>query len=224
MTIKAIQIFRICAIAALLASVGAVAGCGHKPRGRALLPTVRKVYVPMFETRAYEPGLEERLTQKTIDEFLIDGRVKVVRPQQADLILVGRIEEYEAIPESFSDDEFVLTTTLRARARVVAYGPDDPDRTQPVFLWNSMEAEFQYVSDKRFIIELAEVDAREDIMDALAIEIVRSVMEDEPDYVFEADEDLVERLEDPGPRFRSFESLRDRRKRSSKAPPLHTSF
>ena len=48
----------------------------------------------MFHNESFQPGLEERLTNLTMEEFLADGRVPVVNNEDADLTLTGRIKNY----------------------------------------------------------------------------------------------------------------------------------
>lgn len=208
----------------VVCSVVLFAGCGPRPIGRTLPKSIRHIYVPIFETRAYEPGLEEILTQDTIDEFLIDGRVKPVRPERADVILVGNLYEVTITTDDFAEDDFALLNNIEARARITAYGPDDPERREPIYIWNDISAEFAYVADKRFVIDVLQVDVQRDLMALLAREIVNTVMEGEPDYIYGIDEETAEALIDPEPRFKTYESLRDRRERTRGQPPLRTSF
>jgi len=48
--------------------------------------------------RIYRPGLETEVGQTIIDEFLFDGRLKVVEEDEADLILTGELVDYYKQP------------------------------------------------------------------------------------------------------------------------------
>ena len=56
-----------------------------------------KVYIPPFENKTSEPGLDTLLTQKVIQNFLIDGRLQVADEDKADMILEGTIERYDRL-------------------------------------------------------------------------------------------------------------------------------
>jgi hypothetical protein len=200
--------------------------CAAKPLPRALPPSIRKIYVPIFETHAYEPGLEEILTQKTIDEFLIDGRVKIVRPEQADIILSGFLDEVIILTEDTSEDDFVLIKSMEGFVRMTAFGADDIERSNPVLVWNDISSEISFLSDKRFTVETLDVDARRMLMEELAKEIVRAVIEDTPTSFYGEDfeEEDFDIFDDPNRRYRTHDSLRERRKKTRGLPPLKQAF
>jgi outer membrane lipopolysaccharide assembly protein LptE/RlpB len=78
---------------ALLALV-ALAGCGYSWRGT-LPPHIRTVGVPVFANRTQWPNIEGPLTAAIANAFATDGRLKVVRPADADAILEGSIVNYQ---------------------------------------------------------------------------------------------------------------------------------
>jgi len=202
------------------------AGCAHKPLYRALPREVDAVYVPIFKSWAYEPGLEELVTRATIDEFLIDGRVRVTPKPQADLILRGHLREMTTTTESLQDDGFALLTKFKAVARVTAYGPDDPEERNPLFIWDNIESELVGVTDKRFTIDTLDVDSRRQLMESLGKAVVDAVITTEPTWAFDvAEGELPPSLTtEPTERYRTAESLRDRRMRRRGLPPVRPAF
>lgn len=83
-----------------LLCVGVVAllsSCGDMPIKKNLPDSIRKVFIPTFENKANQPGIESLLTQKTVQNFIVDGRLQVVAKEQADAELIGTIQRYDRL-------------------------------------------------------------------------------------------------------------------------------
>ena len=83
---------RICVMTRLLALLAlalVLAGCGYSLRG-SLPGHIRTVAVPVFANKTQQPAVENFLTRAVVDAFVTSGRLKVVRPEEADSILEGR--------------------------------------------------------------------------------------------------------------------------------------
>ena len=115
----------------LLLGAGALllAGCGYSLRG-SLPEHIRTVAVPVFANKTQQPAIESFLTRAVVDAFVTSGRLKVVRPEDADSILEGEIVVYQL--DSLSYDpranvrEYRLSVTLNLQFR---------DVKQNVMLW-----------------------------------------------------------------------------------------
>ncbi|MGH7442917.1 MAG: LPS assembly lipoprotein LptE [bacterium] len=96
--------FWIVALAVLVMGL-AVAACEDLPiKGN--LPTVdTKVYIPEFTNKTNEPGLGTLLTQKVIQNFLIDGRLQVSDKDKADMVLQGAIERYDQLVMTYDQNQ-----------------------------------------------------------------------------------------------------------------------
>ncbi len=104
--------------AALLAPVAA--GCGYSLRGN--LPRhLKTVAVPIFANRTREPAVENIITQAVVEAFSTNGRLHVVRPEEADSILEGEITSYDLQSVAFDPGanvrQFRLVVTLNLRFR-----------------------------------------------------------------------------------------------------------
>lgn len=151
-----------------------VVGCARVPRERTLPPSIRAVTVPVFVNRTAEPGLEELATVATQREFLADGRLRLVRQEEADAIIRVTLTEYEAPGASFDTDDFPRMTRLELTARIEIL-QNIPD--QPVFGGpRTVVAREVSVSDKRRITFEPEPRARDRLLQRLAREIVREVL------------------------------------------------
>lgn len=108
--------------ASLLLTALLLAGCGYSLRGN-LPDHIKTVAVPVFANRTQEPAVESFITRAVIDAFVTSGRVRVVRPEEADAVLEGEIVGYRI--ESLAFDpranvrEYRLWVTLNLQFRDV---------------------------------------------------------------------------------------------------------
>jgi outer membrane lipopolysaccharide assembly protein LptE/RlpB len=108
--------------AALLALVLALGGCGYSFQGT--LPShVKTVAVPIFINRTQQPAVEAVITRAIVDAFATNGRLRVVRPEDADSILEGEVLQYTvgaiAVDPSLNVQQYRLGVTLNLRMRDV---------------------------------------------------------------------------------------------------------
>jgi len=130
--------------------IGALGACTRVPPVRILPTTIASIYIPIFENRSYEPGLEEELTRFAQEEFLVDGRLDVVRREDADAVLVGKLQKFDIAPYMFSRDEFPRTSRILAVADVALYDPSDREKQNPLMTWTGIDVEYAFHSDLRF--------------------------------------------------------------------------
>ncbi|MDP8215331.1 MAG: LptE family protein [Candidatus Euphemobacter frigidus] len=71
------------------------AGCGSYRLGTTLPPHLRTVYVPTFENKTYQTGLDVDLTDAVITRFRQDGNLRPVAEAEADTVLLGEITGWE---------------------------------------------------------------------------------------------------------------------------------
>lgn len=110
-------------ILVILASAFLLAGgCGYSLRGN-VPGHIRTVAIPVFTNKTQEPGVENLLTRAVVDAFVTSGRLKVVRPEDADSILEGEIVGYQLNSLSFDPRvnvrEYRLTVTLNLQFKDV---------------------------------------------------------------------------------------------------------
>lgn len=103
-----------------LALLGLAAGCGYTMES-SLDPKYQTVHVVAFQNQSREYDLQAPLTNAVIRKFINDGRLRVVGPAEADLIVSGTILDYELRGLAFDNDDDVsqFQTYIRASARVV---------------------------------------------------------------------------------------------------------
>ncbi|HEY7521031.1 MAG TPA: LptE family protein [Methylomirabilota bacterium] len=108
--------------AALLAFACVLGGCGYSFQGT-LPDHVKTVAVPIFVNRTQQPAVEGVITRAIVDAFATNGRLRVVRPEDADSILEGEVLQYTvgaiAVDPSLNVQQFRLGVTLNLRMRDV---------------------------------------------------------------------------------------------------------
>jgi len=155
--------------------VAVLAGCAYIPKS--VLPEhIKGVAVGIFENRTFEYGLEDKLTDAVIEEFILDGRLEVVDQSRADALLTGVIAEY--LREPLSYDEYALAEEYRVYLKVDV---TMKDLTTGEVLWTQegMEGSDSYwVSDKAGIEEVeTEEEGIQRAIDDLAKDILNHAIE-----------------------------------------------
>jgi outer membrane lipopolysaccharide assembly protein LptE/RlpB len=109
--------------ALLLALTTLLSGaCGYTVRGT--LPShIKTVAVPVFRNNTSEPAIEGFITRAVVEAFSTNGRLKVVRTDQADAVLDGEIVSYSVFSIAFDRDanvrQYRLSITLNLTMRDV---------------------------------------------------------------------------------------------------------
>ncbi len=118
--------------------------CGyHFSETGGLVPEgTKRVAVPVFINGTNEPYVDVEVTQAVVQEFLIDGRLKVVSPEEAELVLHGKVTKYEVLPLSFTASAHIQQYNVRltVEARL------DDLRTKKT-LWQEKRITSLFISD-----------------------------------------------------------------------------
>jgi outer membrane lipopolysaccharide assembly protein LptE/RlpB len=109
------------ALGLALLGVG-LAGCGYSFRGN-LPDHIKTVAVPVFTNKTGEPGVETLLTSAVVEAFASNGRLRVVKPEDADAILDGDVVGYHVLSIAFDNQanvrQYRLIVTMNIRLRDV---------------------------------------------------------------------------------------------------------
>jgi outer membrane lipopolysaccharide assembly protein LptE/RlpB len=112
---------RVPALGLALLAVG-LAGCGYSFRGN-LPDHIKTVAVPMFTNKTAEPGIENLLTSAVVEAYASNGRLRVVKPEEADAILNGEVIGYNVSSIAFDNlanvRQYRLVVTMNLRLRDV---------------------------------------------------------------------------------------------------------
>jgi outer membrane lipopolysaccharide assembly protein LptE/RlpB len=152
-----------------LALAALAAGCGYSLRGT-LPPHLRTVAIPVFANQTAEPAVEGIITRAVVEAFSTNGRLRVVRREDADALLEGDVVGYDVSAIAFDPaaniTQYRLTVTLNLRLR-------DLRRNAVVF----EQAGVQDRADFRVTGAVAQTIAREETaLREAAVAIARTVV------------------------------------------------
>jgi len=131
-------------IIVLLASILGVHACGYHLSGKgSLIPEGAKtIAVPAFINNTNEPYVDLEVTKAVVDEFIADGRLRIVDVEAADLALRGIVVKYEVSALSFTANAFVQ----QYRVRIVVNATLEDLGTKKT-LWRENNIEAVFISD-----------------------------------------------------------------------------
>jgi outer membrane lipopolysaccharide assembly protein LptE/RlpB len=146
-----------------------IAGCGYTVRGH-LPEHIKTVAVPVFVNRSTEPFVEGLITRAIVQAFSTNGRLKVVKVEDADAILEGEVASYVLSSIAFDPRanvrQYRLTVTLHLRLRDVKQG-------KIIF----EQSGFQERADFQVVSAVADTISREETaVSQAAAEIARTVV------------------------------------------------
>lgn len=154
----------------------ALNGCGYGlvGRGGGFDPSIRKIGVPLFVDPTGRPNLDQKITQKVIEELLKRGKVDIVQTiEGVDAVVAGTILAYQVVPVGFSGGAGSTTASrysITLTASVRYYKPGDP-----LPIWEN--AAFSFRDEYDLGSDAASFFDREDLgVDRLAQAFARSLV------------------------------------------------
>ena len=167
--------------AAVLAALVLFQGCGYALVGRGTVsdPTIKKIGVPTFVNGSGRAGLDQKITERVIEELLRRGRFDVVQERSGvDALVEGELLRYQAQPVGFSEEaaggggtttqasRYAITVT--ARVRYAKVGATEPIWSSDAFQFRD---EYEVGSDPATFF-----DREEQAIDRLATSFARSLV------------------------------------------------
>lgn len=121
-----------------------VSSCGYHLSGTGgIVPEgVRTISVPVFFNATKEPYVDVEVTQAVVEEFMTDGRLKVVSLEEAELALRGKVVKYEVTPLSYNPQAYVQ----QYRVHIVVDASLEDLRSKRV-LWQEKGIQSSFISD-----------------------------------------------------------------------------
>jgi len=162
---------------AAVLGLAALASCGYALVGRGTVvdPGIKRIGVPLFRDATAKPGLDQKITQKVIEELLKRGRFDVVQDRVGvDAVVEGELVRFEAAPVGFSDAGGARTQasryaiTVTARVRYAKTGQDEPIWANESFTFRD---EYDVSGDQS-----AFFDQQDQAIDRLATSFARSLV------------------------------------------------
>ena len=108
----------------------ALSACGYAlvGRGTATDPSIKRIGVPLFKDTTAKPGLDQKVTQRVVEELLKRGHFNVVpETTGVDAVVEGQITNYNVVPIGFTgaggqSQASRYAVILTARVRYVKTG------------------------------------------------------------------------------------------------------
>jgi len=93
----------------ILLSLLLLSACGYHftPVGGIVPENAKTIAIPVFINGTYEPFIDTEVTRAVVDEFLADGRLRVVGLEAADIVLKGTVTKFDITPTSYTVDNYV---------------------------------------------------------------------------------------------------------------------
>lgn len=165
---------RILLLAVMVVAVIVGAGCaGYTPQ--VSLPSyIQKLAIPVFFNKTQTYSIEQYVTQKTIDQFISDGKVAITDEQSADGILKVNIDKY--MLNAITVDINQVPQQYRLRIYVSIYFFDNKNQRQLWMEENLWEETTYYVVNSLGMPAETEEIARVKVLDRLSERVFRRVM------------------------------------------------
>jgi curli biogenesis system outer membrane secretion channel CsgG len=98
----------------LLSLLLLLSSCGYRftPVGGIVPEGARTIAILSFVNSTNEPYVDVEVTKAVVDEFLADGRLKVVSSEAADLVLKGSVTKFDMTPSGYTTDNYVQSYTV----------------------------------------------------------------------------------------------------------------
>ena len=116
-------------LTALSICIASACGCMYGFTG-ALRSELKTVSIPMFENNTLKYGLETVFTEKAVDAFVEDGRLKVVAERNADSILLCTITGFSRAAFSYDESGNVKQEKVTITLNVLY---KDAQSDEPIF-------------------------------------------------------------------------------------------
>jgi lipopolysaccharide assembly LptE-like protein len=156
-----------------------LSACGYALVGRGTTtdPSIKKIGVPTFKDTTGKASLDQKITQKVIEELLKRGRFDVVPTGTGvDAVVEGELLSYSVVPVGFSEEGTGANKTQASRYAIsltarVTYGK--VGETEPI--WSSDS--FTFRDEYDIGAEAATFFDREDqALDRLAVSFARNLV------------------------------------------------
>lgn len=169
------QIRKGAALAMLALGWLAVAACTDVAIRPGLPEYMSKLAIPTLQNRTGQPNLENEITQRLTQDFLVDGRLELTDPDHANAILQGTIVQYLLEPLLLDVHNTPQQYKMRIILRLAL-----KDTQASKNLWtedNFEESTTYYVNNSLGIPPESEQDARRRLEQQLSKRIVARVIE-----------------------------------------------
>ena len=108
-----------------------LSGCGYTTRS-IVSGGAKSIYVENFVNKidittevtdkrmyiAYKSGMEIDITRDVIDQFILDGNLRIMTPEKADLVLKGELIEFRKEPLRYDSNDNILDYRIKVSVNI----------------------------------------------------------------------------------------------------------
>ncbi|MEW6752871.1 MAG: LPS assembly lipoprotein LptE [Candidatus Latescibacterota bacterium] len=107
--------------------VGLLSGCAYYSTSAGAVGGIRSIAVPLSDNQTAEFGIGEELTERLVEAFTRDGRLRVVDAESADAVMHLSVQVIEDAPFTYTAQEVTEQYRFRlvAGARLVRAGDEE---------------------------------------------------------------------------------------------------
>ena len=120
-------------------------GCGYHlvGTGKNLPAHLRTISIPVFKNTSSQPEIHRELTSAILQSFISDGRLKVVKKEDADLVMNGTLSYYNKRAVSFNSQDLVADFIIEIEVKLEVF---DQVKNK-IFLKEELKNQWDYKSN-----------------------------------------------------------------------------
>ena len=146
-----------------------LAGCGYTT-STVRSAGISSIYVPMFKNKTYEHNVHVTVTDAVINELILDGNLRLLKHEEADTILEGKVIRYKTEPLGYDKNNDVEQYRMVVTAEVVF-----KNLKKDEIIWTqTIEGSIAYYTSGR--LAMSEKAAADEAIENLARNIVSEVV------------------------------------------------
>ena len=94
--------------------------CGYHlvGTGNTLPKHLKSISIPVFDNSSSQPEIHRELTSAILQSFITDGRLKVAKKSDADLVMVGVLTYYDLRTASFSSQDLASDIIIELEVEI----------------------------------------------------------------------------------------------------------
>jgi hypothetical protein len=153
-----------------------ISGCGYHlvGTGNTLPPHLKSIAIPVFKNSSSQPEIHRELTSIILRSFINDGRMKVAKKDEADLLMKGALTYYGTRTAAFGSDD--LSSDI-----IIELGVDVEVMDQvksKIFLKQKLKTQWDYNSTSDISdTETARLRALDDAYNELGTRLVSLIVD-----------------------------------------------
>lgn len=151
-------------------------GCGYHlvGTGSTLPAHLQSIAIPVFENTSSQPEIHRELTSIILRSFINDGRLKVAKKDDADLVMNGALTYYDIRNASFSSEDLASDIIIELEVDVEV---TDQIKNK-IFLKQKLKTQWDYKSTSDISdTETARLRALDDAYNELGTRLVSLIVD-----------------------------------------------